>query len=256
MEFRSLIHSSTPLPPNPLYPPFPSEVPVLPDIQTILVPKGAEYQAVCRGVRGVLNPPTVFPVPVGSVPLSQYLQQLHQAGCLFEQQRILVMGLCGGLTPALTVGDAVLYQNCVMSHDLSMSALFCDLILTEEIQAMLGSCVKLVKAVTSDRVISRTAEKHQLAQQFSAEVVDMEGFAALATLTQIGVNVATLRVVSDDYQHDIPNLAHAFDENGSLRPMALAIAMMREPMAALHLISGSTKSLKILQNLTSKLFDS
>ncbi len=229
---------------------------MLPDIQIILVPKGAEYQAVCRGLQDVFNPPTVFPVPVGSAPLAQYLQQLHQMGCLFEQQCVLMMGLCGGLAPAFTVGNVVLYESCITSHDPLAPAFSCDRSLTAAIQATLGNSVKLVRAVTSDRVISRALEKQALGQQFHADVVDMEGITALKILTQIGVKVAMLRVVSDDCQADIPNLANAFDANGSLKPTTLAIAMMREPIAAIRLIRGSTKGLKILQNLTARLLSS
>lgn len=228
---------------------------MLPDIQTILVPKGAEHQAICRGLRGVLNPPTVFPIPVGSAALIPCLERLEQAGCLYRGQRLLVMGLCGGLTPKLAVGEAVLYQTCVAGDvDLPERELACDRPLTAAIQATLDNSVTFVKAVTRDRVVSRAQEKQALGQRFHADVVDMEGSAALEFLTRIGVEVATLRVVSDDCQADIPNLANAFDANGSLKPTALAIAMVSEPLAAVRLIRGSTRSLKILQNLTFQLF--
>ncbi|MDX2244903.1 MAG: phosphorylase [Leptolyngbyaceae cyanobacterium bins.302] len=226
-----------------------------PDIQAILVPQGAEYRAVCGGLRRVLHPPTVFPVPVGAIPLTRRLDRLRQANCLFRGQRILVMGLGGGLVPDLTIGAGVLYKSCIASvASGSIQRLECDRELTYAIQKSLGDSLKTVNAVTSDRVIWRAREKQQLAQQFQAQIVDMEGFSALQLLTHLGATVATLRVVSDDSRHDIPNLAQAFDSNGALKPAALAAAMFKQPIAGIRLIRGSTKSLKILQNLTAELF--
>jgi len=219
------------------------------------VPQGAEHRAVCRGLRGVLYPPAVFGVPVGAIALTAHLERLQQAGCFFAGQQVLVMGLCGGLTPELAIGTPVLYDGCsTMGLETDQTFIECDRLLTAEIHQSLNGTVQKVKAVTSDRVISRAVEKSKLAEKSHAAVVDMEGFSALKLLRDVGVAVATLRVVSDDSQYDIPNLTHAFDAKGSLKPLALATAMLKQPIAALRLIRGSTQSLKILQNLTSELF--
>jgi len=65
----------------------------------------------------------------------------------------------------------------------------------------------LVRALTSDHIVWSAAEK-PLGQSYNAEVVDMEGFAALEVLSQAGV-VAMLRVISDDCEHDLPDLTSA-----------------------------------------------
>ncbi|MDX2228848.1 MAG: phosphorylase [Leptolyngbyaceae cyanobacterium bins.349] len=226
------------------------------NIQTILVPQGAEHRAVCRGLGNVLHPPAVFPVPVGAIALTAHLEQLQQSGCFWQGQQVLIMGLCGGLSPTVGVGAGVLYDACTMAPpDGATAWLPCDHTLNAAIRCVLGEAIQSVQAVTSDRVVARASEKADLAQQSGAIVVDMEGYAALQVLLGWGVAVATLRVVSDDCQHDIPNLAAAFDDRGALQPMALAIAMLKQPIAALRLIRGSTESLKILQNLTSELFE-
>jgi nucleoside phosphorylase len=157
------------------------------------------------------------------------------------------MGLCGSLTPRLTVGDAVLY-----GESLSANAYPCDRSLTAHLQALLN--LPIVTSMTSDRVISTAMEKQQLAAQFKADVVDMEGAAALEILNTIGVSTAILRVVSDDCHHNIPDLSNAFNAAGSLQTGALAIALLRQPIAASHLIRGSLHGLKNLQELTQKLF--
>lgn len=225
-------------------------------IQTILVPQGAEYQAVCKGLRGVTRSPVLWPVAPGPGAVVQSLQRLYQAGSLLPGQTVVMMGLCGGLVPGLAVGQVVLYSTCDSGADSAIAPLSGDATLTAQLQQQLGDRAMVVKAVTSDRVISTVHEKAHLAQQFSAQVVDMEGFAALAFLAQVGVSVATLRVVSDDCHHDLPNLADAFAADGSLKPLALAQAFFRQPLPAARLIRGSLTGLKALQTLTKMVFAS
>jgi Phosphorylase superfamily len=217
----------------------------------ILVPQGAEHRAVCKGLQRVSNPPTVFPVPVGAIPLLRHLKTLHESGCFYEGQHILIMGLCGGLVPSLTVGSAVLYQNCASTIG-SSPLVLPPSDLTSALQAQLK--LPSVNAITSDRVISTPTEKHNLAHQFDAQVVDMEGYIVLDFLTQFNAMVSTLRVVSDDCRHSIPNLAEAFSPTGDLQPLKLAIAMLSQPIAATRLIRGSLLGLSVLEKMTQKIF--
>ena len=218
-------------------------------IDMILVPQGAEYAAVCRALRAMPHPPTVLPLPVGATNVTRRLQQLHHTQELQAGQRVLVLGLCGGLTHAVPVGSVVLYQACrTVAHPAQLWT--GDRTLTAAIQAHLGTQAIGVTAVTSDRVVCRAQDKQQLAQHTQADVVDMEGTATLATLADLGIAAATVRVVSDDCQRDIPDLTPAFDDQGNLRPLPLAWAMLQRPIAAWTLIRGSTGSLKILQEIT------
>ncbi len=264
---------------------------------TILVPQGAEYQAVCRGLRGVTGCiPTVLPIPVGMQPLLQYLQQSAASREIqARKSRVLVMGLCGSLSDRYAVGDIVLYQDCLYQGkrqqcDRSFTALLgmghgawgigrgqedkgtrgqgerLDVssphLPTSPSPSSLSSPylpspqspVTLVNALTSDRVIWSAAEKRRLGETLAADVVDMEGFTALEFFNAAGVAVAMLRVVSDDCQHDIPDLTTAINSDGSLRPLTLAMAMIRQPVAASRLIRGSLKALKVLEKVTNLLF--
>ncbi len=168
-------------------------------------------------------------------------------------QRVLVMGVCGGLVPGLTVRDRVLYQNCASTTG-DRAPLECDRELTEQIYQLLMGEIKVVQAVTSDQVVATPADKQQLAHQFKADVVDMEGFPALSLLQSWGVSVAMIRVVSDDSQHAIPDLSSVFNENGSLRPLVLTRALLGQPIAGFRLIQGSLKGFQELQAITRSLF--
>jgi hypothetical protein len=227
-------------------------------IQAILVPQGAEYKSVCRGLmRSVAPTPSVFPIPVGTSPLINYLKRLQQDERFSNppHSSILLMGLCGSLVPHYKIGDIVLYQSCVYpSKDSTQLLQACDPTLTARLHDRLKERAFLVKGLTSDRLIYSATEKRHLGQLYNADVVDMEGFAALEVLSQAGVAMAMLRVISDDSQHNLPNLTSAISSEGSLQPLPLALGMLRQPIAATRLIQGSLYGLRVLQNVTTLLF--
>ncbi|MEH1844657.1 MAG: phosphorylase [Nostoc sp.] len=221
-------------------------------INTILVPQGAEYKAVCRGLSGVTGSiPTIVAIPIGMKPLLKYLGQSPGNGqFLAPKSRVLIMGICGSLSDHHTVGDIVLYQDCVYQRKQQE----CDRTFTAQLHSYLSEKVSLVKALTSDRVIWSAAEKRRLGETLAADVVDMEGFTALEFFNAAGVAVAILRVVSDDCQHNIPDLTPAINSDGSLNPFPLAMGMLRQPLAATRLIRGSLTALKVLEQVTNLLF--
>lgn len=227
-------------------------------IQAILVPQGAEYRAVCRGLSCVTGlKPEVVPLPVGTKAVTQYLQEWQPSRRLKSQlqPQVLVMGLCGSLNSCYGIGATVLYHDCVYPvEEAELRLQPCDRSLTQLLYSRLEAKVSVVKALTSDRLIYAATQKRDLAQMYSTNVVDMEGFAVLEVLNAAGVAVAMLRVVSDDYHHDIPDLTTALSPEGVLQPLPLAIGMMRQPIAAIRLIRGALRGLKVLQEVTTTLF--
>jgi hypothetical protein len=199
--------------------------------------------------------PLVVPIPVGAQAGTHYLKQWQQTEHFSNQPKLklLLMGLCGSLSPEYRIGDIVLYQECVCTTKAS-GLQPCDDNLTTELQNQLREKVLRVRAITSDRVISSAAEKRELGQRYSADVVDMEGCAVLEVLDRVGAAVAMLRVVSDDCHHDIPDLSAALSADGSMRPLSMAIAFGRQPIAATRLITGALRGLRVLENVTTRLF--
>lgn len=224
----------------------------MPHNPLILVPQGAEYQAVCRGLNRVTTTkPNVISIPVGIKPLTTYLHKLQADGMFSNhpQLKVLLMGLCGSLSPNYPVGKIVLYENCIYQGKVQE----CDSTFTTQMRSQLNSQLTLVKGLTSDRVICSATEKRQLGETLGADVVDMEGFAALEFFNSLGVSVAILRVVSDDCHHDIPDLTSAISPDGSLRPLPLAMTFMKQPIAAIRLIRGSLQGLKVLEDVSKKI---
>ncbi|MFB8790153.1 MAG: phosphorylase [Potamolinea sp.] len=227
-------------------------------IQTILVPQGSEYKAVCRGLMHLKSPkPLVLPIPIGSKPLISYLKNLQQTGEFPKdsQPKVLLMGLCGSLSPDYQIGDIVVYKECIYHSNNSTPWLqLCDTEVTKLLSDQLKDKASLVRGLTSDRLIYSASKKQHLGQIYNTEVVDMEGFAALETLTKARIAVAMLRVVSDDSEHNLPNLNSAINTDGKLELFPLAMGMMRQPIAATRLIRGALQGLRMLQKVTTLLF--
>ncbi|MBW4446863.1 MAG: phosphorylase [Spirirestis rafaelensis WJT71-NPBG6] len=217
----------------------------------ILVPQGAEYKAVCRGLSRITTAkPTVIPIPIGSQALTTYLQSCQEKLWKAPDAKVILMGICGSLRDRFKVGDIVLYEECIYETKVQQ----CDRSFTAELYAHLQDKVSLVKGMSCDRVVCSAKEKLHLSEIFKTDVVDMEGFATLEFFQQAGVEVAMLRVVSDDSGHDIPDLTSAINSDGSLEPLPLAITMIRQPIAATRLIRGSLQALKVLEEVTAFLF--
>jgi nucleoside phosphorylase len=220
-------------------------------INTIVVPQGAEYQAVCRGLaKANIDHIKVIAIPIGVKHITQVLANYAQE--INSSAKVLILGLCGSLADTHAVGDLVLVRSC---EDLSHNLIDLDAELTAAIQQQLTiDQSHLVAALTSDRMINQAREKLILAQQYSATIVEMEGYGYVKELQRQGVAVAMMRVVSDDLRGDLPDLNQAIDSQGNLQTLPLAIALIKQPIAAIRLIRGSLTGLRALEAITAKLF--
>ena len=238
--------------------------------ERIFVTQGAEYQAVYRGIKQIksVSVPLVVPIPIGVNAVESYLQERDWQQK--TQSNILIMGLCGSLSPQYQVGDIVLYQDGVFSlssslqhqknnHEVATDSAkdkrgIFDPQLTDHIYNRLQDKITLVTGLTSDRLIWSTREKLALGKQYQASVVDMEGLVLLKSLQKHNHRVAMLRVVSDNTKYNIPNLSRAIDATGKLQNIPMAIAMIEQPVAAMRFVKDALKGLAILQQITTELF--
>jgi Phosphorylase superfamily len=227
-------------------------------VHAIFVPQGAEFKAVQQGLkrRGAADTVLLYATPMGPRPTQQWLEQWLQTERqhLGHTPSVILVGLCGSLTTRLGVGDRVLYHSCIDGRVCSsVPALHCDNSLLQALQERLNPSVTQVTGLMCDRLVHLATQKAALAEQYPTEVVDMEGYAFLQTLQSTDIKVGMLRVVSDDAEHDVPNLAAAMTDTGELNPLALASSMMRQPRRALRLIRGSLAGLKQLETAIAEL---
>ena len=208
----------------------------------VLVPRGAEYQAVRRGLDrrqrvartcADETPIRAIAIPAGPAVKTWLTEefQVEQS----ETTQFLVLGLCGGLSDRTRLGTVVLYDR----HDQPN--------LAQRLQ------VQSVQGITIDRVLCLASEKNQLARESKADVVDMESQWIVEYVRSLGGVVNVIRVVSDDATGNLPDLSVAFDTSGDLRPLALAIAFIKNPIAAVRLIRGALIALRQLEEWVAEL---
>ena len=218
-------------------------------IQVILLPAGAEYQSVMRGLKAIPHAPKVVAVPAGPAAFRAFLES-WEGQSRFADQEILLMGLGGSLSPKHSVGDAILLEQVWDDAGGESQCFQGDRVLVESLAQRLK--LPIGTGVTCDRVITMVKEKRRLGDRYRADVVDMESAVLLEVMPQ--ANVAILRVISDDCGHDLPDIAGAIGPDGSLRADTLARSFLKRPVAALKFISGSLQALKTLEQLTLTLF--
>lgn len=213
-------------------------------IQVILVPAGAEYQAVIRGSKAVSNAPLVIPIPAGPVAFRAFLES-WEGRSRFADQEILLMGLGGSLSPQHSVGNAIVLGQVWDDVGDESQCFQSDRALVDSLAQRLK--VPIGTGVTCDRVITTAAEKRRLGDRYRADVVDMESAVLLQAMPQ--AKVAILRIISDDCSRDLPDIAGAIGPDGTLRADTLARSFLKRPIAALNFISGSLQALKTLEQL-------
>ena len=256
-------------------------------VDLIIVPQGAEYSSVVRGLKkqglriaevvggdGIV----VCPIPIGSYSLTrlQHLVQTKHLKSSLHGQTVLLLGLGGSLSAQYCVGDIVIPRliDRVISRYLAPADLAfrdsgrldqsrlekryvpdSDLVhaLYQSLEAQIAqmpSVLGIVHGVTSDRVITTPQKKQQLSKTYNAELVDMEGAYVLDFFQKRGARVVVVRVISDNHDGAIPDLDRAIDSNGQLKVGMIAWQFFRQPNAAARLIRGSLKGLRVLEDIS------
>jgi uridine phosphorylase len=219
-------------------------------IRTVLVPQGAEYQAVQRGCQRVQAPVSVVALPMGAAS-AQRLQRWLAKYTLFAEAGYVLMGLGGSLSPLFQVGDVVICHKVVGGEAAATCALDEDL--NHWLRQQLPGTQEGI-ALGSDRIITQAKEKQGLHQQFGADVVEMEALAIAKLLQGQGKRLAMVRVISDDCNHDLPDISSAIKPDGSLRPLTMTAQFLKHPIGASRLVTGSLKALKVLEITATQLF--
>ncbi len=100
---------------------------------------------------------------------------------------VLTCGFAGGLIPTLVIGG-VIYET------------------TDELlrQKLAGAGAKPAKIYCADRIASTVAEKIKLRSETGADAVEMESAAIQAVCREQGIPCATVRVISDTANEDLP----------------------------------------------------
>ncbi len=207
----------------------------------IFVPVGAEADAVRDALTGASSNVRLVTTGIGPRAAARAAEAALNGPPL---RRVLVTGLCGILRPSFAVGDALAYSE--LRHPDARTILL-ELLLQELIADRIRSVQSGVRALHSDSVVCSALEKAELAERFAADVVDMESFAITSRLQRAGVAVAIVRVGSDGAAEDLPDLERARNGSGGMDSFALALAMLRRPVAGARLARNGIRALAALR---------
>jgi hypothetical protein len=107
-----------------------------------------------------------------------------------------------------------------------------------------AASAKPVKFFCADRIATTVAEKQKLRAETGADAVEMESAAIHAVCAEQGIPCATLRVISDTAQEDLPldfNALSKPDKSIDFGKLAWAIAKSPGKIGALMALQKKTK---------------
>jgi len=133
---------------------------------------------------------------------------------------IVSTGFCGGLDPALRVGDIV-----------------------ED------------RIASSDRVAVTVAEKATLREQTGAAAIDMESAAIAEYAREFGASFRPIRAVSDTAQEDLPFDFNLYiDRRGRVARERIALAAMKEPFTKIPALLRLDRNCRIASEALGEFF--
>jgi nucleoside phosphorylase len=142
---------------------------------------------------------------------------------------VLTCGFAGGLNPDLKLGDVVFEIGNRKSKIENQ---------------LVAAGAKPAKIFCADRIATTVAEKQSLREQTGADAVEMESAAIHAVCAERGIPCATLRVISDTADEDLPldfNALAKPDKSLDYGKLFLAIAKSPGKIGPLMQLQKKTK---------------
>jgi adenosylhomocysteine nucleosidase len=185
-----------------------------------------EEAAPFQKIAAVRNDISVLLTGIGKANAEKSLREFLAKN---SPELVLTCGFAGGLNSNLKIGDAIFEtQNSKLKTQ----------------NSLLASGAKPVKFFCADRVAVTVAEKKQLREQTGADAVEMESAAIHEICRERGIPCATIRVISDTANEDLPldfNALAKPDKNLDFGKLFLAIAKSPGKIPALMKLQKQTK---------------
>ena len=141
---------------------------------------------------------------------------------------MLTCGFAGGLNPDLKLGEIVFELS---THNVQLST------------RLLAAGAKPATFFCADRIATTVAEKKKLRDETGADAVEMESAAIHAVCAERGIPCATVRVISDTANEDLPldfNALTKPDKSLDFGKLFLAIAKSPGKIGALMELQKKT----------------
>lgn len=163
---------------------------------------------------------------------------------------VVVIGICGSLTPSIAEGEVTVYSEC-LSTEKGAARLSCTAPLVKRTTSLLsdkGISCRTAVGISSARVATTKSEKLTLAKS-GAEVVDMESYEAVAAASQVALPVVVIRVVSDSLDRRLPDFNLALKENGEINSLSLLKVAIGSPILTVKVLAASRRALGKLKSV-------
>lgn len=210
-------------------------------IDTIFVPRGAEERAVRKALARAGSPVRIVVTGIGPLAGERAAREALAGPTIGAA---LITGLCGVLAPGFAVGETLVYGELARQDG---PALLLDRELARHVAERLPRAQTGIRGLASERVVTTARDKLQLGERYRAQAVDMESGAIAERLRERRVGVCVARVASDGASDDLPDLEMALDGSGGIDIFALALAMVRRPLAGFRLARDGTRALAALE---------
>jgi len=160
---------------------------------------------------------------------------------------VLIIGLCGGLTPSLPERRIVAYTEC-RTTDSNKPVLPCsDTIVDSVIELLKGSrifCDRVV-GITAPRIATTPDARRALAQH-GVSVVDMESYVILQAAAAAGLSAVVLRVISDSFYRELPDFNRALKDDGTLDGWKALKVMLGSPLRTAKMLGANKRAMQDL----------
>jgi adenosylhomocysteine nucleosidase len=146
---------------------------------------------------------------------------------------VLTCGFAGGLNPDLKLGEVVFETDPFFSRSRGNETQIKKNLETPHVvsyEKLLAAGAKPAKFFCADRIATTVAEKKKLRAETGADAVEMESAAIHAVCRERGIPCATVRVISDTANEDLPlDFNQLFKPDKSLDYGKLAWMVAKSP---------------------------
>src|SRR6476646_7561383 len=157
---------------------------------------------------------------------------------LYSPDVLYSVGYAGALDPTLKVADVLTPAHVINGSD--------------------GSRVDVSKGqgtLLSLTAVASMAQKSRLRESYGAQAIDMEASAVARAADARGVGFRAIKVISDEFNFELPTLSRFVDREGRFRVVRFALHVLVRPWLWLPLVHLASNSAHATRALCSELRD-